>query len=150
MFLPESLYLLSARDQQVTWLDPLFTGALELTAAVADLQQNYVVPDGRALLLQSVHVFGSGGGAQTCTYIEIALDLPGSPLTYTYLSSNYPGSPGAVAAVQTRTQQWSGALIVPEKWRVAGAAGFSAAAVPNSVFLSVAGLLIPIGNVQRV
>lgn len=150
MFFPEALYTLSARDQQVTWLDPVFTGALELTAAVADLQQNYVVPNGRVLLLQSVHVLGQGGAGQNCTYIEIALDLPGSPATYTYLSSHYLGAPGAAAVGPNRTQQWSGSLVVPERWRVAGAAGFSAAVNPNSVFLSVAGLLLPIGNIQRV
>lgn len=149
MFLPEGLYTLSARDQQVTWLDPLFT-RVELVAAAADLQANYVVPDGRALILQSVHTYGEGGGAQNCTYIEIALDLPGSPLTYTYLSSHYLGAPGAAVIGNNRAQMWSGSIVVPEKWRVAGAAGFSAAALANSVFHSVVGLLIPIGNIQRI
>lgn len=149
MFFPESLYLLSGRDQQVTWVEPVFA-KIDQTLLVADIQLNYVVPDGRALILQSVHVFGGGGGAQNCTYIEIAVDLPGSPATYTYLSSNYPGSPGAVAVQNTRTQAWSGSILLPEKWRVAGAAGFSAAAIANQVVHSVVGLLVPIGNVQRV
>jgi hypothetical protein len=150
-FWPEALFLLSDRDRQVTWLDPVIVKTDNLPGElVADIQLNYVVPQGRALLLQSVHVFGGAGAGQTCTYIEIALDLPGSPGAYTYLSTNYPGSPGAPAVGVERQAFWSGSVLVPERWRVAGAAGFNAAAQPNQVVHSVVGLLLPMGNIARI
>lgn len=143
MFFPESLYLLSQRDQQVSWLDPvLFRN--EAAIAAVDLGLNFTVPNGRALILQNVLVYAIGGGAQTVTAMEIALQLPGAGVgSFVYLTAREPVG-AAVAQLQ-----WQGSVIVPEKWQVAGNASFSAGAVANTIVTGTTGVLVPIGNMQR-
>jgi hypothetical protein len=141
-FFPESLFLLSDRDRQVTWLDPLITSP-ESSQSLATFEVNYTVPEGRVLLLQSAHAVAVGGGAQTCSEIGLAVRTT-SLGTYTYLNSDFE-----TAAGPDREVSWRGSVIVPERWLIIADAVFSAAAVANFLKLSIFGMLVPIGNIQR-
>lgn len=144
MFLPESLYLLSDRDRQVSWLEPVLYRA-EATIAAVSVGLNYTVPDGRALILQNAFVYSGGGGAQTTTELEIALQFPaGGVGSYTYLDAR------SGITTQLAQLRWTGSVLVPEKWQVAHAGTFSAGAVGNLLVIGVTGILVPIGNILRV
>jgi hypothetical protein len=143
MFFPESLYLLSARDQQVSWLEPVFFREEVLDTQVG-LEIQYQVPQGRCLLLQTAVGDGAAGAAQTCDNLQV-LARPPTANVQTYLAVSWYGG-----ALQGRMVNFSGSVIVPELWIVMAQANFSAAANANFVHLSISGLLIPIGNVVRV
>lgn len=152
MFFPESLYQLSARDLQVSWLDPVFFREESSVAAVSH-EITYTVPQGRALLLQNLVADAAAGAAQTCSDMQTMARPPTTNQQF-YIAVNWynggGGFPVSAAAPQQRAVNWAGQLLVPELWRVSIQANFSAAANPNFCHLSVIGLLIPIANVQRV
>jgi hypothetical protein len=143
VFFPESLFLLSDRDRQVSWLDPLITSP-ESSQMLATFEVSYTVPNGKALLLQSVHGVAVGGGAQTCSEIGLAVRTT-SLGTYTYLNSDFETAAGA-----DREVSWRGSVLVPERWLVLADAVFSAGVAANFLKLSIFGMLVPIGNIQRV
>ena len=145
MFAPEFLYKLSPRDEQVTWLDPLWQRTSQGTAAVSVSSPAIVVPDGRLFLLQHVFSFALGGGAQTTTYHELILQNP-DLVTDMYLDIN----PNTGVAGGSTLIRWDGSVWVPPRWRLFAKGTFSAGAVINTVTLTAHGVLIPIGNVQRV
>lgn len=142
MFFPESLYLLSQRDQQVTWLEPVIQRSTSTSAAVS-ISHAFAVPEGRALLLQHAHVRAIGGAAQLNTVRSLYLDRPGAPEVY--LDRSLTAGPVAGEAFL----EWQGSVLLPAGWRVTTSSTFDAAANPNSLYTSLAGLMIPIGNIAR-
>lgn len=152
MFFPEGLYTLSARDQQVTWLDPLFFRDESSIAAVSH-EITYNVPQGRALLLQTLVADAAAGAAQTVSDAQAMARPPTTNQQY-YIAVNWynggGGFPVSAAAPQQRAINWRGSILIPELWRVSIQANFSAGAAANFCHLSLIGLLLPIGNIQRV
>lgn len=147
MLFPELLYQLSSRDQQVTWLDPYLRFVDQSTAAV-DVSSTFTIEDGKALVLQSATVEATPGGAQTTTWTKLLVRGPIS--TDLNQSAYLAGSFTASGENAAKFLNWSGSLIVPPQWRITGRAVFSAGAIANNVRLSLLGVLIPIGNIQRI
>lgn len=143
MFFPEALYLLSQRDQQVTWLDPVVFDSNQSLAQV-NVTAAYTVPTGRILILQNVSVEFAAGAGQTVTWGGAVIRPVPTPSPYGILMAEY----FAAGAVKV-TVNWSGSIIVPSGWLVQSDAIFNAGANPNYAALAMHGILIPVGNVQR-
>lgn len=145
MFIPESLYLLSARDQQVTWLEPFASDFSSSLAATEVIVSSSMVPDGRCLILQSCVLAGDPGAAQAARQLQLRLVAPGGGVVFLAGKENTPD-----VADLNRWLNWSGSILVPQDWSIAGDVTFSAGAAANLAELSVVGVLIPIGNIQRI
>lgn len=144
MFFPESLFLLSSRDQQVTWLDPLIR-RISATIAAGTVEAFEEVPVDRALIVQSLAMHALPGAAQNIENMAIALTPPGNGARIFVTVDRTTRAVNLQAALN-----WTGSIIVPPGWNVTVSGGFGAAAVANSVVLDIIGMLIPIGNVQRI
>lgn len=141
---PELLYQLSGRDQQVTWLDPLLTAPVS-SAASNFVFASYTVPADRALLLHHLAARGDPGAGQLITDIHIFLQAPAGSFTVTLERDEVAKAANANAIVT-----WQGELVIPPNWQVVGAITFDAGVQVNAEQTHVAGILIPIGNIQRV
>jgi hypothetical protein len=146
MFFPEFLYRLSQRDQQVTWLDPVVSFQQDAQLAV-NVSVTFTVPDARALVLQHASIVASPSGAQTSTLREIVLRVPGVGTTNSgFLKREETTGAGG----QDFFLDWQGSAIIPPQWRIIANGTFVGVATANTVNLTVLGILIPIGNIQRV
>lgn len=155
MFFPEGLYTLSARDQQVTWLDPGMygeasgiPGPLYSNTIAGDGSVSQQVPEGRALILQHVLAnFQPGPIAapvQVSTLRRILVRPPNAGTTEVWLKEER----NALAAGVALSLDWQGSLLVPPRWFVQAYAEYNGG-VANELTLNIGGMLIPIGNVQR-
>lgn len=144
MFFPEGLYTLSARDRQVTWLDPvLFHSSSSVAAGTVTV--DYTVPEGRILLLQTATVEAVSGAAQTVSWLAVVARPVSSAVPYVTFAGEW-----TTGAPANRFVNWSGAIAVAPGWLIQGSAIFNAGAAANAVGLALLGLLIPSGNIQRV
>lgn len=141
MFFPESLYLLSDRDLQVTWLDPLF---LQVPAASAATQvtASYRVPEGRALLLQSGCIQLQAGAGQTSLQAYLRAQPPTGGLESVIRGEYF-------TATANWAINWAGSIIIPPNWDLVALGVFNAAAAVNNLTMYAQGMLIPVGNLQR-
>lgn len=145
MFFPELLYQLSARDQQVTWLDPQLS-RVQASNAATSVGINWLeVPVGRALVLTNLQLRGSPGLAQACTRLIAEMTPRGGGTTVNIANDDF-----AAVANLAQNVNWSGEIIIPADWIISVAASFDAGAAANSIDISGAGILIPLGNVQRI
>lgn len=145
MFFPEFLYQLSQRDSQVTWLDPVIE-RIQTTAAAATVEAQFTVPEARALILQSALVTGSPGAGQAVNAMTLSLIPPNQVGPVRALKFNDTNNAlNFVAAID-----WQGSMILPPSWIVNANVGYDAAVAANTTTLHVFGILVPIGNVQRV
>jgi hypothetical protein len=140
---PEYLYQLSARDQQVTWLDPLITVVTQSTAGTA-VTATYTVPNDRALILQAAVLVILAGAAQTSNEAYLGASRLATGAIFRFANSVY------AAALQPDPLEFSGSLVIPAQWNVTGTAGFNAGVAANIVSLNIFGILIPIANIQRI
>lgn len=145
-FFPELLYQLNERDQQSTWLDPLLTRSTASTAATSVTATSAIVPLGRILVLQSCSAGGDGGGAQLCLRLAIGVTPPNQTTGFA-LASQISDPPAGFAQVRAN---WSGSVIVPAGWSLFATGTFNLGVAANSVNLDLAGIFLPVGNVQRV
>lgn len=143
MFFPEALFLLSARDQQVTWIDPVIT-RIDLTLAALSVNVVFTVPLGRVLILQHCESNADPGAAQNVVLQQIHVQHPSGAPQARLKRNDVPG-----AADATMHLDWQGSILVPERWEVRSVADFNALVAANSTQLTVIGALIPIGNIQR-
>lgn len=143
MFFPELLYQLSARDQQVTWLDPLLL-SLDASSAAVDVFAVRAVPQGSALVLQALSVFADPGAGQNIVDQQLRIQDESG------VSIVLKRDAAAAAANINRSIDWQGSILVPPNWLVVGFASFNAGVAANAVELNLVGVLIPIGNIQRV
>jgi hypothetical protein len=147
MFFPEFLFQLSARDQQVTWLDPFAGDIVDTAAAVSVTSTGFTVPNARAFLLQSASAVANPGAAQAVTSIVVSVIRPDPDTTGARLSER---DSAAAAANTSKTANWAGSILVPPGWRVIATANFDAGVAVNNLRLGIVGLFIPIGNIQRI
>lgn len=147
--LGEFLYELTPRDMQQSWLDPVIVTANGLSAASVVLA-TYEVPVGRCLLLRSSVVNADGGGAQTVDRVTLELLPPDESVIAVAISEKITTNVGNAAAKISMNTEWSGEIVVPQEWTLRARGNFSAAVSANSIELHVVGLLIPIGNIQRI
>lgn len=146
MFFPESLYLLSSRDQQVTWLDPVFNRQTLTSNSAGISTPNYTVPESRALILQNVSSFGTPGAATQCTSLDMRAQGPdGQDMT---ISIGFPSA--APPVLQSLVWNWNGSLLIPPRWNIYTRASFTGAAAANTAAQTLIGVLIPVANIQRV
>lgn len=145
MFFPEFLFKISQRDQQVTWLDPFFS-ADGLNLANVSVSAASIVPEGRALVL--THAFGrfTPGAGQNFTVLQLFYDkgsgiLPAMPLK----ESRTAGAANAIGLLD-----WQGQVVLTPGNRIVVTGTFNAGAAVNAVEVRAAGMLLPIGNIQRV
>lgn len=145
MFFPEFLYQLSGRDQQVSWLDPVafFIQDAQLATTVSVL---FTVPTESVLVLQHAFAQYSPAGAQTANIKKLELLPPVTTVPELRLDEDRVTGGAGV----TQKLSWQGSIIVPATWRVRAHSTFSAAGVANTVNLTILGILLPIGNIQRV
>jgi len=144
VFFPEFLYQLSARDQRVTWLDPLIT---DLTTLASSLQIDVpvIVPEGRCLVLKNAVTEADPGAAQIVNVIALGLVTP-SLSNFIELQINRT----PFAADTTAIPSWQGEVVVPPLWQITARGVFNAVVAANRVRLDIVGILIPVGNIQRV
>lgn len=145
MLFPEALYLLSPRDQQVTWLDPLAQQISNAAVAVAVDSGIIRAPIERALILLNTAARVEPGAGQTSNSLNVRLVPPTVGSGQIVLTQqNY------TATATTFNLIWTGQIIIPAGWGIVATGNFSAApANPNNTFLNVIGMLIPTGNIQR-
>lgn len=141
------LYELSARDQQLSWLDPLIT-RVTLSSNTVTVEPQYEVPSGKALLLRSVSIWGDAGTTQTVTslFIELAHTTAGFE---TYLATIF-SEQLTTATKNDIALNWSGLIVLPQNWIIRGTSNFDNGVNANTSSISLVGMLIPIGNIQRV
>lgn len=142
MFFPEFLYQLSARDQQITWLDPVIRN-LDVSVAAVVVNADAFLANDRALILTNAVVNAFAGAAQTSDNTSLFLIPPGSSISIGLRGER----PAAAANV---ILNWVGQVLVPPGWTLRGAAAFNAGVAANRVVFDFAGMLIPVGNIQRV
>lgn len=147
MFFPELLYQLSARDQQVSWLDPSVSRITAGAAAPTVTANLLTVPAGLALILQALSVGLDPGAAQSILNVAFRILPPAPAAAPEVLISN---EWFVLTANQNRAHNWQGSVLVPPGWRLACVGTFDAGAANNVVDASHMGILIPIGNVQRI
>lgn len=145
MFVPEFLYQLSARDQQRTWLDPVL---VSLSANVAGVEFNsnvFLIPNDKVMIVNNLVLAADPGAAQACIALQLSLLVP------TALSF-IPIARTTFAAVLNENQalNWSGSLVAPPGYAVNMLGTFDAGVAANQITGTVVGILIPVGNIQRV
>jgi len=143
-FFPEFLFQLSSRDQQVTWLDP-FSQRIIVSALSLGVEADAArVPLGKVLLLQSVAAQADPGAGQLVNSVVISLrpQPNGPPVNLAAI--------GSTAVDLLQFLNWSGSIIVPSEWLITANSSFNAAVAANQTVLDVIGMLIPVGNIQRV
>jgi len=146
VFVPEHLYQLTARDQRLTWLDPVLVFE-KLTGTLLTIDLTFTVPDGRLLGLQHVFLNVLPAAATVAQQKVVELLPPGTTqLPKPCLIRSDVNSGSGVSG----QFNWQGEILVPSLWRVHAQAIFNAATGNNSLELSLVGALMPIGNVQRV
>lgn len=145
MLFPEFLFQLSTRDQQVTWLDPIFSERSDSSAAVEIITLLSEVPLGRAMILTSASIDADPGAAQSVRRLRITTNQQAGSPAFTIAAARFP-----VVANAEETLNWSGQIIIPSQWRIVAIAAFDAAVAINSIVSHLSGMLIPIGNIQRV
>jgi len=145
MFFPEALYLLSQRDQQVTWLDPVYNAAATGSAAASVSSPAFTVPSSQAFVLQNVQGYADPGAGQNIALLEVYIGPPSPGTQFVRLVSDVL----VKAADVNAAVHWSGSLIVPPAWRIIAEGTFNAGVQVNTVRLGVMGMFIPIGNIQR-
>jgi len=154
VFFPEGLYLLSDRDRQVTWLDPLLdgptgallTGPLRSVTIGTDGSVSRQVPDGRMLILQHVTAYFAPGTAANANTLARILIRPPTALT---LEVWLREARQAAVAGFAQELTWQGSVIVPPLWYVQAYGEYDAGA-DNEVALNIAGILVPVGNISRI
>lgn len=145
MFFPEFLFQLSSRDQQVTWLDPVFAELGGTGTGINLVSGFYTVPDARCLILQSARATADVVGGEIIENVRIVVTRDQS-IFYTLAEREVVGG----AANTLYAVNWSGSILIPPGWLVAGAGSKNLAVQVGTIAASIFGLLIPIGNVQRV
>jgi hypothetical protein len=142
---PEFLYQLSSRDQQVTWLDPVFFRATEGTAGLTPSTAPFRVPLGKVLMLTNVNITGIPGAGQAVTRMFAVIISPAGTAQRSIMSFRT-----VLAADIESHHNWSGEIIVPSEWRLQAIGNFNLAVAVNEVTFDFCGILLPVGNVQRV
>jgi len=141
---PEFLYQLSARDQQVTWLDPVIARPETIDAAAFNVAR-FAVPDGRMLVVANVCLHSFTAGVTTISLMRLTL-FPPAGAGVMDLAIRTP-----VAGLTADVLNLNGLeVLVPAQWIVEARTTFSAGAAGNTTRLNLAGILLPIANVQRI
>lgn len=142
---PELLYQLSGRDQQVTWLDPVIVRVATSTAA-AQVNATFTVNTGRAFVLTSAIAAAVPGAAQNITDLSLVLQEPTG--TTNVGLTGVEVTPAAGLAFQRLN--FSGEVVLPPGWKVIAVGTYSAGVAANQTILTLTGILMPVGNIQRV
>lgn len=140
---PELLYVLSQRDLQITWLDPIIRTELGSAAAVNVETGTFFVPLDRAMLLLhcALRINPGAGLNVVSAFLNVHAPFgPGVPLLHI----------GRLAADVSEGVHASPQVVLPPNWEIEGKATFSGTLNANVVEISIAGILIPPGNIQRV
>lgn len=145
MFFPEFLYQLTARDQQVTWLDPTLRADSTSAAAASVSSTIFTIPQGQVLILLNAMCRGTPGGAQFVARTRIDVLPPAASNNFFLASDDTIGGAGLSLSVT-----WTGEVLIPATWQLRGVADFNAGAVANTIEFHFMGILIPAANIQRV
>lgn len=144
---PLPLYQITGRDEKITWLDPV-AQFQTLNQNAAAIEVDYVVPIDRALVLNAANALGFPDPAISVRRVIIQLVPPSPGATKPAVAE--AGDLGTAPAVNVpRVTNFSGSIIVPAGWSVRGHTTFSGAGAGNSTSMTVIGILIPKGNIQR-
>lgn len=145
MFFPEFLYQLSERDLKVTWLDPIIR-RLTNSQAAATVNNDFEIPDAQAFMLQGFTLQGNPGAAQFVSQLFVAAFVTGTATPMILLKQDDVDA----GANEIKNMDWQGSLIIPPSWSIRGSATFNAGVAANECTLGLFGILIPVGNIQRV
>lgn len=146
MFFPEQLFQLRPGESAYAydWLTPYLRSTEITSAAQNPVVPVHTVPADRSLVLQHALLTGfDPTAAETVQSAAIVvLNQAGSQVCH--LSSLQIASRSAMAFTT-----WQGSLVIPPTWQIVGIIGYSAGAVAKTSRLSVGGMMILAGNVQR-
>lgn len=144
MIFPEFFYRLSPVDEQARLLDPLhFSQGTNLAGGT--VSHAFTVPDRHVAIV--THVFGryTPGAGQNFTILQLQHDRgSGAAVTVTLKENRTPGAANVVGLLD-----WQGELVVPAGSRVLATGVFNAGVAANATELAVGGMLLPLGNIQR-
>ena len=146
----EKLYQLTPGDRGGYGLIVPYFRTVSVTASATTGTATIAITDigDRFLLMQSALAESLAAGA---TYAEdslLALLSPTSDATPGVFYLHGSDIAGTVNVNTTRRSSWQGSVLVPPNWQVRGTATYSAATA-NITRLSIAGVLIPRGSIQR-
>lgn len=148
MLVPEQLIRLSARDQQVTWLDPLII-SVGLSQAIIDIAVDSAqVPLGRMFILSHASMdITPGGGAQVFTQqIRLHSGPPPNLLPFVTLKQQLSNVP---LAGDEGSLDWDGHVYLMPGQFLRARATLSSGVPVHTINLQAWGILVPIANVQR-
>lgn len=146
MIFPEQLYRLLASDEQVRWLDPFMEAETLQQAAVLITTPQIVVPARRALIIYSVEGRADPDPVAIANFVQVDIFTASGGASHPLLSNAIPE---AVAGRDKHLEFHGGPLVLSAGMRIQTQAVFSAAAAANRALVRVYGLLIPLGNVER-
>lgn len=150
MFFPEFLLKLSERDAQVTWLDPFFDYRTTSGTTASLFLDTPRVPDGRALIVNHSVGYGQPGGAEFGIWTYIAI-LDAQNTTRGILDGKFErAGGGAGAALNGLTAALRSPVLLLPGMLLRYMFVKSAAVTSATIEFSTSGILIPIGNIQRV
>lgn len=144
MIFPEALYELSPRDRNVTWLDPLVLHLDNGGGAAAGSQELVVeIPEGRVLMLHSACMAVRTLAVETTTLMLLQAQRFVGGVEFN-LKQAFPGVTG-------RSQlDWQGEILIPSELRVRAFFSFSGVVQNKVIDFDLFGMLLPVGNIQRI
>lgn len=146
MLIPEWLFRLTPRDEQVTPIEIVnhTTSTGSAATTVTSFDDLYTVPKGKVLLVTSIGLGLQGGAGQTPlgAYVQ-AFPAGSSTEAVTFYGRNITPT----ASVQGFDATFDGGVFLPEDYYVYATSKWSAGANSNTLRFSMGGILIPRGNI---
>lgn len=142
MILLEQLYRLLAADEQTRLLDPFIRRNIDSLNDIT-INRQFDVPERHALLLTHALLIARPGAGQIVNNAHIFAQPPNAPVAELAAQVN------ALAANAVGLISWQGELILPAGCNVLGRSAYNAGANVNQQEFQIAGMLIPLGNIER-
>lgn len=148
MRFPEKLYQLTQSDLAGTLVIPYFNRVVTANgAAVGFFSTDTLAGIGdKFLVLTSLNGELNSGAAQTVVRGALRVNSPATDATQIRVTV---AGEFTVAAPTNFYVNWSGELWLPPGWQVTLQGEFNAFVAANTATLSVTGLLVPRGSIQR-
>ncbi len=144
MFFPEKLWTPSARDVQMSLLQPLHV-KIPITGAFNTITVIHTPPRGFVDIIAYIHTLGTPGAGQNYTLYNLSIfDVVGGNSICEIFESAAPGGANVVQNSAIGLQH----LVLPEGENLNYTISFNAAVANNTAILNIIGMRIPRGNFQ--
>lgn len=144
----EQLYRLSARDEQLSWLQPVILGQLQGAASTA-VGAGWTIPKSALVVAKKIFVRAIPAAGQRALLVQALLSPPEPSTAFVLLGSKDVSNIPTVALQHDLTVEL-GDMYISENWRITGQVLYDAGVGFNQLNVSFTGVQIPNGNVDRV